>query len=297
MTIRRYRQGQPLNEQRLNELVRCAVQSIVGGDGVQVSRVGNSVTVGLHRLKGPRGLSPGGSPAAVTGFSVGDMKPNARTDDHVVNSHRWLSCCELVIGARRTVGDASSGATAWASAGADDIFTHLWTCYANAKCQTLTSAGVPVARGGSAAADFAAHRRIELPDPRDRYLVGIGYTRPAAGDNEGADDAARSPKIHGHNGAAGAVAGSLTGHTGLLPHAGASTGTPSGTVTVAAGTGSDAADAYHGHPITGPSDHDLGASGLFAHDPSGLTLDGAYAQKDNWPPHWAVTWFILAEVA
>lgn len=62
-----------------------------------------------------------------------------------------------------TVGDASSGASERANADTVALFTYLW---ALSPLQLYTSAGAVVARGASAAADFAAHRKIALPDMR-----------------------------------------------------------------------------------------------------------------------------------
>lgn len=67
----------------------------------------------------------------------------------------------------RTIGDASSGATERANADTVDQFTYLWNNLANA--QAAVSGG----RGASAAADFAAHKTIALPDMRGTMLVGL----------------------------------------------------------------------------------------------------------------------------
>lgn len=89
-------------------------------------------------------------------FTSGDMKmtlaSSAPTD--------WL----LMNGG--TIGDASSSGTARANADTVDLFTFLWNNLANA--QAAVSGG----RGASAAADFAAHKRITLPDMRQRFPIG-----------------------------------------------------------------------------------------------------------------------------
>jgi microcystin-dependent protein len=68
----------------------------------------------------------------------------------------------------RTIGDASSSATSRANADTVNLFTGLWNSMADA--QAPVSGG----RGGSAAADFAAHKWITLPDARDRVIAGKG---------------------------------------------------------------------------------------------------------------------------
>ena len=66
----------------------------------------------------------------------------------------------------RTIGDASSGATERANADTSALFTLLWDSMAN------TEAAVSGGRGASAAADFAAHKTITLPDARGRVIAG-----------------------------------------------------------------------------------------------------------------------------
>lgn len=148
---------------------------------------------------------------AATGFEVGDIVIKLRDDaDVTINDHKWLSLClPGDNGAARSVGDASSGATAWAHADADDIFTYLWEQVGNTELPLQDSGGSPVARGVSAAADFAAHRRMPLPDPRMRHLIpqGMGPDSPAptlypmgATEGEAADDRTTSINLeHGHN--------------------------------------------------------------------------------------------------
>jgi microcystin-dependent protein len=65
----------------------------------------------------------------------------------------------------KTIGDASSGATGRANADTSALFTLLWNNLANA--QAPVSGG----RGASAAADFAAHKTIALPDARGRVIA------------------------------------------------------------------------------------------------------------------------------
>jgi microcystin-dependent protein len=81
--------------------------------------------------------------------------------------HLWANGC--------TIGDVSSGATGRADGDTIDLYTVLWNA-ANAsgsKIQLYTSAGVSSTKGASAAADFAAHKRLSLPDMRGRVGVGL----------------------------------------------------------------------------------------------------------------------------
>ena len=72
-----------------------------------------------------------------------------------------------------TIGDASSGSTARANADTQTLFTLLWNSIANTELIIQTSGGSPTTRGASASADFAAHKRMPLPDMRG-YTMG-GY--------------------------------------------------------------------------------------------------------------------------
>lgn len=71
-----------------------------------------------------------------------------------------------VLASGRTIGDASSGATERANADTATLFALIWDSMAN------TEAAVSGGRGASAAADFAAHKTIALPDARGRVIAG-----------------------------------------------------------------------------------------------------------------------------
>lgn len=66
----------------------------------------------------------------------------------------------------RTIGDGSSGATERANADTVTLYALLWDNMTN------TEAPVSSGRGASAAADFAAHKTITLPDARGRVIAG-----------------------------------------------------------------------------------------------------------------------------
>lgn len=72
----------------------------------------------------------------------------------------------FVLASGRTIGDASSSATERANADTSALFTLLWNSYDNS---ILAVSG---GRGASAAADFAAHKTITLPDLRGRVRAG-----------------------------------------------------------------------------------------------------------------------------
>ena len=78
-----------------------------------------------------------------------------------------------------TIGSAASGATNRANADAEALFTLLWNNFNQASLPIQNSAGAVTTRGVSAAADFAAAKRMPLFDARSRFPRGaddgLGY--------------------------------------------------------------------------------------------------------------------------
>jgi len=71
-----------------------------------------------------------------------------------------------------TIGNATSGGTARANADTVTLFTLLWNSFANTELPIQDSSGVASTRGASAAADYAANKRMPLPDLRGRVTAG-----------------------------------------------------------------------------------------------------------------------------
>lgn len=71
-----------------------------------------------------------------------------------------------------TIGSAASGATGRANADTQALYTLFWTDYTNEVLPIQDSAGVATTRGLSAAADFAANKRLPVPDYRGRTMFG-----------------------------------------------------------------------------------------------------------------------------
>lgn len=71
-----------------------------------------------------------------------------------------------------TIGSAASGATTRANADTLALFTVLWENFSNDVLPIYTSAGVATTRGASAAADFAANRRLSIFDDRGEFIRG-----------------------------------------------------------------------------------------------------------------------------
>lgn len=91
----------------------------------------------------------------------------------------------------KTIGDAASGGTARANADTEALFSALWADYDNTKLVIQDASGTPTTRGVSAAADFAAHKRLPLPNLCSRMPIGVGtgsgLTARALGEVGGAE--------------------------------------------------------------------------------------------------------------
>jgi microcystin-dependent protein len=72
----------------------------------------------------------------------------------------------------QTIGNTGSGGTSRANVDSEALFTLLWDSIANTELPIQDSAGAPSTRGASAAADFAANKRMPLPDMRGRVTAG-----------------------------------------------------------------------------------------------------------------------------
>lgn len=71
-----------------------------------------------------------------------------------------------------TIGSAASGGTLRANADTSALFTLLWTEFSNSILPIQDSAGVTSTRGASAAADFAANKRLPVFDLRGEFVRG-----------------------------------------------------------------------------------------------------------------------------
>lgn len=71
-----------------------------------------------------------------------------------------------------TIGNAASGATTRANADTQALFLHYWEQYDNTNRHIQTSAGTPTTRGASAAADWAANKRMPVLEARGEWIRG-----------------------------------------------------------------------------------------------------------------------------
>src|SRR5262249_37557020 len=137
---------------------------------------------------------------AVVGWQTGDVKSTIKTTADT----GWVMMDD------GTIGDASSGGTTRANADTSALFALLWNNTADADCPVSTG------RGASAAADFAAHKTITLPQIRGRVVggqgAGTGLTSRALASKIGHEDF----KAHNHVlGGSGFIAIQAIGGGGL----------------------------------------------------------------------------------
>lgn len=77
-----------------------------------------------------------------------------------------------IIGNGGTIGNAASGATTRANSDTQNLFNLFWAQFNDATLPIQTSGGAPSTRGASAAADWAANKRLTVFDLRTRYDRG-----------------------------------------------------------------------------------------------------------------------------
>lgn len=138
------------------------------------------------------GLAPATGAFNMNGFKIGNLGDASNDGDAVSLSYVTSLLANLrtvpvgavaalrsktapagwLIEDGKTIGSASSGATGRANADTQDLFVHLWTQFTNTELPIQDSAGAASTRGGSAAADFAANKRMPLFDSRTRFLRG-----------------------------------------------------------------------------------------------------------------------------
>lgn len=163
----------------------------------------------------------------------------------------------------KTIGSASSGGTSRANADTADLYALLWTDWDNTVLPIQDSSGSPTTRGASAAADFAANKRMPLPDHRERVAAGWDnladvsrLSSPVAGDTIGSSGGAQSHTL---------VSGEMPAHT----HA--------------AGTIATASDGAHVHSIdfTGVTSHDTSGGGKVASGGSSTETINAFNTQSS----------------
>lgn len=119
----------------------------------------------------------GGGNVAVVDYSPASGLATNFAPTGTVISGLYASCpATTIAGNGGTIGDASSGASIRANADTAELFSVMWSLDATVTL-IYTSAGSASTRGATAAADFAAHKRIAVPDLRATFLRGVDDSR------------------------------------------------------------------------------------------------------------------------
>lgn len=121
-----------------------------------------------------------------------------------------------------TIGSAASSATN-ASADYAALFAVLWDNWSNTDLPILDSAGAASTRGDNAAADFAANKRLPLPDLRGIFVRGSGsqtisgitYNKTFAAKEGDAFQGHRHATQHALNASGASGSGSLAAGAGF----------------------------------------------------------------------------------
>lgn len=188
--------------------------------------------------------------AAGGAASTGDVKPTFRTaaDDG------WVLMND------GSIGPAGSNATSRANADCADLFALLWANVANAWAPLQSSGGTVVGRGASAAADWAANRRLVLPKMLGRAIACAGWGEDLSDRMLGESTGAESHILtidempsHAH----GASTNSTGSHSHTIPPAGGDGGYGSGYAGASSwgGSANTGSAGSHSHTVT------IGATG------------------------------------
>lgn len=151
--------------------VRAAVPTDVLTGADNLASITNAATARANLGLGALALYGLGSGLVINGANV-DVTVSSFTTGDVMGSYATTkSGWVLLTGG--TIGSATSGATLRANADTSALYTLLWDNVANAQLPIQDSSGVATTRGASAAADFAANKRLPVPDWRGRTGVGV----------------------------------------------------------------------------------------------------------------------------
>lgn len=113
--------------------------------------------------------------AALGLFETGDVKLTLRT---AASGAGWV---KLVGGnlQANTIGSAGSGAVLRANSDTLPLYTIIWDACTNTEAPIYDSGGSATSRGANAAADFSANKRLAIPNPVGKAIMGAGAANSA----------------------------------------------------------------------------------------------------------------------
>lgn len=164
----------------------------------------------------------------------------------------------------RTIGNASSGAVSRSNADTEALFLQLWADYSNSLLAIQDSSGSASTRGANAAADYAANKRLPLPNLSGRVLAGLDNLSGSSANvvtDSAADTLGSAMGAETH----ALVSGELAAHThdaGTLTYdkADSPTGVPvDGTIGISVG-GTGGVNSAHRHSLAYTSTAPTGAT-------------------------------------
>lgn len=175
----------------INRQVAVTGQTVLA---VQVNVPFDDVQSMLSQVLLRSGVAPLSGNLSAAGFKITNAANGSADGDYVTMSQLTEVIASVtagvvptgtVLGFRRTtpptgwikenggtIGSLASGATNRANPDTEDLFTLLWDNFNQATLPIQNSAGAVTTRGASAAADFAAAKRMPLFDSRSRFLRG-----------------------------------------------------------------------------------------------------------------------------
>lgn len=112
--------------------------------------------------------------AALGIFETGDVKFTLRT----TATTGWLKLNGGNLQAN-TIGSAGSGAVLRANADTLPLYQIIWDACSNTEAPIYDSGGSASTRGANAAADFSANKRLAIPNPVGKAIVGAGAANTA----------------------------------------------------------------------------------------------------------------------
>jgi len=153
------------------------INTVVGATGVNTADiVDEAVTaakLGPTAIEDKLGFTPQAAFAGLTSAAINALLNRVGIVEPYIGS---TAPGGALICDGGTIGSASSGGTSRANADTATLFALIWALDATAYPIT-TSAGAGSTRGANAAADFAANKRLPLPELRGEFIRGWDNSR------------------------------------------------------------------------------------------------------------------------